>query len=134
MMDAQTAEEVRVGWATARLEDAVATDAKILYGILQPGPDVPDGVPYVRPTEIDNDAILLDDIRRTTPAIAAKYKRSVLAAGDVLLSIVGTIGKVALVPVELEGGNITQSSVRIRPVKKLDGDTMPLVWALPYRD
>jgi len=33
---------------------------------------------------------------------------------DIILSIVGTIGKVAIVPPSLDGGNITQSSVRIR--------------------
>lgn len=93
----------------------LATDgAPILYGILQPGPDTPDGVPYVRPTEIVADAIDLTSIRRTTPTIAAKYKRSVLKPDDVILSIVGTIGKVAIVPPDLDGGNITQSSVRIR--------------------
>lgn len=86
-----------------------------MYGILQPGPDVAAGVPYVRPTEIQGDEIQLGDIRRTSPEIAAQYKRASLKTGDVLLSIVGTIGKVALVPAELEGGNITQSSVRIRP-------------------
>lgn len=86
-----------------------------MYGILQPGPDVRSGVPYVRPTEIQGDEIQLGDVKRTTEQIAATYKRSSLKYGDVLLSIVGTIGKVAIVPKALEGGNITQSSVRIRP-------------------
>jgi type I restriction enzyme S subunit len=37
-----------------------------------------------------------------------------LKTGDTVLSIVGTIGKVAQAPIELDGGNITQSSCRIR--------------------
>jgi type I restriction enzyme S subunit len=45
-----------------------------------------------------------------------------LKPGDVLLSIVGTIGKVALVPPELDGANITQSSVRIRPGSRVTSD------------
>jgi type I restriction enzyme S subunit len=101
-------------WAEATLEDACGPDAPIIYGILQPGPDTIGGVPYVRPTEIEEDGIDLDAIRRTTPEIAARYARSTLKSGDLLLSIVGTIGKVATVPPELEGGNITQSSCRIR--------------------
>jgi type I restriction enzyme S subunit len=72
-------------------------------------------VPYVRPTEIQDDTIQLSEIRRTSPEIAARYRRSTLRGGDLLLSIVGTIGKVAIVPPELTGANITQSSVRIRP-------------------
>lgn len=86
-----------------------------MYGILQPGPDQPDGVPYVRPTEIVDDEIQVASLRRTTNSIAHDYERSRLAGGDVLLSIVGTIGKVAIVPPGLAGANITQSSARIRP-------------------
>lgn len=97
------------------LVDLVDPGAKVLYGILQPGPEIPGGVPYVRPTEINVDTIQIGEIRRTSPEIASKYSRSILKGGDIILSIVGTIGKVAIVPLELEGGNITQSSVRIRP-------------------
>src|SRR5436190_8716006 len=101
-------------WPRKSLEAITADGAPILYGILQPGPDTAGGVPYVRPTEIVSDVIDVASIRRTTPEIAAKYKRSLLRSGDIILSIVGTIGKVAIVPPDLEGGNITQSSVRIR--------------------
>ncbi|RWP62578.1 restriction endonuclease subunit S [Mesorhizobium sp.] len=111
--------ELPDGWASATLAEAVEADAPIIYGILQPGPDIADGVPYVRPTEIVGDAIDMAALRRTTSQIAGRYRRSSLAAGDVLLSIVGTIGKVAVVPRELDGGNITQSSCRIRPRRAL---------------
>jgi type I restriction enzyme S subunit len=102
------------GWRWNRLADVAVPGAPILYGILQPGPNVPGGVPYVRPTEIVGDTIELDTLRRTTREIAKAYRRSFLKSEDIVLSIVGTIGKVAIVPAELEGGNITQSSVRIR--------------------
>lgn len=108
---AQMAQE----WQWKSLVDVAEEGVPILYGILQPGPEDPKGVLYVRPTEIVEDVIDLASVRRTTPAIAAKYKRSTLRGDDIILSIVGTIGKVAVVPPELEGGNITQSSVRIRP-------------------
>ena len=107
-------DDIPAHWATARLDEVVAADAPIIYGILQPGPEQADGVPYVRPTEIIDGRIALDEVRKTTVEIAARYARSTLRSGDVLLSIVGTIGKVAFVPPELAGGNITQSSVRIR--------------------
>jgi type I restriction enzyme, S subunit len=100
-----------------------------MYGILQPGPELAEGVPYVRPSEIRNSAIALGDIRRTSAAIAAKYRRSTLQADDVLLSIVGTIGKVAVVPRELQGGNITQSTVRVR-AKEGSADHRFLFWTL----
>lgn len=107
------------GWTSVRFEEVVDPVAPIIYGILQPGPEFPEGVKYVRPTEIQDGVIDLSSVRSTSPEIAAKYERSKLAAGDVLLSIVGTIGKVALVPQELEGANITQSSCRLRPDRNL---------------
>jgi type I restriction enzyme, S subunit len=88
--------------------------APIVYGILQPGPEVPNGVPYVRPTEIQDHQIVLSEVRRTSRSIAADYQRSALEPDDVLFSIVGTIGKTALVPSALAGANITQSAVRVR--------------------
>lgn len=49
-------------WRYERLADICESDAPIMYGILQPGPEIPNGVPYVRPTEIDDDGIRLADV------------------------------------------------------------------------
>ena len=97
-----------------RLEELCATGAPITYGILQPGPDLDQGIPYVRPSEIKNSQIDIKRLKKTSFEIAVKYRKSELKAGDILLTIVGTIGETALVPPELEGGNITQSSARVR--------------------
>jgi type I restriction enzyme S subunit len=103
------------GWTRATLDEIRAEDAPIIYGILQPGPDVDGGVPYVRPTEIVRDEIQVGQLRRTSNAIANKYQRATLRPGDLVFTIVGSIGKAGLVPPELAGANITQSSSRIRP-------------------
>src|SRR5205814_1567148 len=85
----------------------------IQYGILKPGPDVPEGVPYVKVKHMVGDRINIAELQRTTPEIDAQYTRSRLARGDLLLSIRGTYGRLALVPDELEGANITQDSARV---------------------
>ena len=99
------------------LESLTPEGAKIIYGILQPGPHVAGGVPYIRPTEMGAGELAPESMRRTSVDIAKRYDRSKLACNDVLLSIVGTIGKVKVVPQSLSGANITQSSCRIRPDK-----------------
>jgi len=107
--------EVPKSWKWSRLFQLCVQDAPIVYGILQPGPDIrPHGVPYIRPSEIENGQIILSDIRHTTSEIAAQYSRASVKHGDLILTIVGTIGAVAIVPRELTGGNITQSSCRVR--------------------
>lgn len=102
------------GWTLIPLAEAMKPDAPIIYGILQPGPNVSDGIPYVRPTEIVDGSINILFLRKTTEDISNRYRRSSLEEGDVILSIVGTIGKVAKIPAQLAGGNITQSSCRLR--------------------
>lgn len=103
-----------MGWHSGALSQVCRDDSPVTYGILQPGPEVEGGVPYVRPSEIKGGRIDIPSIRRTSPEIAARYKKSVISEGDILITIVGTIGHIATVPAELDGGNITQSSARIR--------------------
>jgi hypothetical protein len=111
----------RVLWQQAA--DVVAENAPIVYGILQPGPDVDDGsgVPYVRGQDLQDGFILQNQLRRTSPSIAQRYERSSLKAGDVLLGIIRSL-RVAVVPPELSGANITQGTARIRPNDQVDSD------------
>ena len=106
-------------WCWAQMEELTPGDAPIVYGIIQPGPHIPNGVPYVRPVDISNSQIEFSNLPRTTRDIAARYERASLKEGDLVYSVVGTIGKWIITPSVLEGANITQSSVRIRPVPGL---------------
>lgn len=100
-------------WEQSSLETITSPVRLIQYGILKPGDDVPGGVPYVKVMNIQGGHVRLEKIRRTTPEIHGQYRRSAIATGDILLSIRGTVGRLAFVPPELDGGNITQDSVRI---------------------
>jgi type I restriction enzyme S subunit len=103
-------------WSWATIEQLCPPDAPAVYGIILPGDHVEEGVPYVRPVDVAADGMVdVSQLKRTSTEIAKQYERAMLRAGDVVLSIVGTIGKVMVVPPELDGGNITQSSIRIRP-------------------
>lgn len=95
------------------LRDWVDAERPITYGILKPGPHIPDGVPYVRVADMKDRGIAVAGVRRTTAAIAAEYRRSTLQPGDLLMSIRGHVGRFAFVPADLAGGNITQDSARL---------------------
>ena len=95
-----------------RLVDLVDGSRPITYGILMPGPDQEDGVKYVRVVDMRNGGIDLSAIRTTTHAISNGYKRSLLKGGDLVMSIRGHVGRLAVVPKELEGANITQDTAR----------------------
>lgn len=116
-------------WLRLSLEEATHPVRTISYGILKPGPNIEDGVPYVRVVNMRNDEIAVDDLHRTTLEIAGRYARARLKHRDVLISIRGTFGRVALVPPALEGGNITQDTARLAFV----GEVLPEFAAIYLR-
>jgi type I restriction enzyme S subunit len=95
-----------------------------------PGPEHPGGVPYVRQQDIVDGGILVNELRHTTPAIAAKHARSTLRAGDVLLCIIRNL-RVAIVPKGLDGANLTQGTVRLRSSQHVRGDYLATYLACP---
>ena len=107
--------DIPESWSWKSLDSLRRSDRPIIYGIIKPGPHVPDGVPYVRVNEMKNGSIDIANLRRTSHERAARFARATLEAGDLLISKDGTIGRVAIVPPELTGANITQHLVRVSP-------------------
>lgn len=101
-------------WAWATAEEIVEPGSDIVYGIVQPGPKLQNGVPYVRGTDIENGKIKIDQLLFTSEEIAQRYARASLKGGDILLGIIRAT-KVAIVPEVLNGANITQGTARFRP-------------------
>ncbi len=102
------------------MEDMVRPDRPITYGIVKPGTNVEGGVPVVRVKDFTDGTIHTEDMLHTSHELNSKYLRSTLLEGDVLLSIGGTIGRVAIVPKELVGANITQHTARLSLRERYD--------------
>jgi type I restriction enzyme S subunit len=98
---------------TSFLAEIIDPSRPVTYGILMPGPDQEGGVPYVRVVDMKDGEIDLTAVRRTTTAIAKEYQRSTLRKGDLLLSIRGHVGRLAVVPHALDSANITQDTARL---------------------
>jgi type I restriction enzyme, S subunit len=129
-----TIAEALDGYEMARLRRLVDRERPMTYGILQCGPLVDGGVVYVGPSDIVGEGRSPERaaLRTTAPEIAAAYQRSVLAGGDVVVSIGPAYGKVAVVSDDLAGGNLTQDTVRVALRHDLV-DTRFVVWALLSR-
>ncbi|WP_280182120.1 restriction endonuclease subunit S [Nocardia farcinica] len=105
------------GYPIKPLQELIDPARPITYGILKPGEDVGEaGVKYVRVVDMKNGEILADTVRSTSREIAETYRRSRLIPGDLLMSIRGHVGRVAIVPDSLEGANITQDTARLAVV------------------
>jgi type I restriction enzyme S subunit len=129
-----TITEALDGHEMTRLRRVVDPERPMTYGILQCGPLVDGGVVYIGPSDIvgEGRSPARTVLRTTSPEIAAAYQRSVLAGGDLVVSIGPAYGKVAVVSEDLSGGNLTQDTVRVALRRDL-AYTRFVVWTLLSR-
>ncbi|MEU4383191.1 hypothetical protein [Micromonospora echinofusca] len=95
------------------LESLVRPGTTITYGIVQAGPEVEDGVPYIRVSDMADGKLRLDGMRRTSRLIAGRFVRSRVKAGDLVVALRGRTGLTLRVPEELDGANLTQGTARV---------------------
>ncbi|HWC33983.1 MAG TPA: restriction endonuclease subunit S [Mycobacteriales bacterium] len=101
--------EARASSVEVQLGDLAEPNRKIAYGVLVPGPHVDDGVPLIRVGDLQDGRIDATAMKRISPAIAGRFQRTFVTGGEVLLSLVGTIGRTAVVPPELAGANVARA-------------------------
>ena len=120
--------EIPEEWRLEPLSALVQDGTSITYGIVQPGPHVEHGVPYIKTGDMTAEGIRLGDLARTSPSIAVKYRRSEVQSGDLVFAIRASVGMVAEVPSQLDGANLTQGTARISPSERISRRF--LLWAL----
>ncbi len=107
--DVERLPELPVRWCWATVEQLNPSERPCAYGVLQPGPDQPNGVPFVRVGDIVEGCIKTQEMKRIAPDIDAAYPRTRLHGGEVLITLVGTIGRTAVVPAVLGGANVARA-------------------------
>lgn len=118
-------------WLCKPSAELVEPGTVISYGIVQPGPNLTEGVPYIRGMDVDDAGnIKVGQLWRTSPEIASRHSRTELKEGDVLLNVIRHL-RVAIVPSELDGANLTQGTVRIRPSSQILGQYLAYYLASP---
>src|SRR5690606_13975434 len=76
---------IPVEWDVLTLSEA--TSKLITYGIVQPGPHVPDGVPFVQTKDLTKGRLAANRMDRTSIQIHSAYMRSSIRKGDILIGI-----------------------------------------------
>jgi type I restriction enzyme S subunit len=103
----------------------------ITYGVVQPGAALTRGVPLIRVNNFRDTHLDLSDVMYIDPAIEAKYGRTRLKGGEVLLTIVGTVGQVTVVPSHLFGYNVARAVAVIHPLEPFAADWIALCLRSP---
>lgn len=79
------------------------------YGIVQPGKDNVGEVHLIKVNNIISGLKNVDDLDRTTSEIEKKYERTRLKGGELVISVVGTPGRTAIVPKSFAGCNLVRA-------------------------
>ena len=95
-------------WKEVRLGSLVRR--KIGYGIVQPGASPEKGVPVIKANNIIAGLTSIDELDNTTQEIDSKYPRTKLNGGELIISLVGTVGKTAIVPSSFAGCNLVRAT------------------------
>lgn len=104
--------EVPTSWRVVDLKQVIDPARPLCYGVVQPGAEVADGVPLIRVQDMESGTILISQLRTVAGNVDAKYRRSRVVGGEVLVSVVGTIGRTSVVPRGLNA-NIARAVARI---------------------
>ena len=83
---------------------------KIGYGIVQPGASLNDGVPVIKVNNIISGLNSIDDLDKTSFEIDRKYSRTKLKGGELVISLVGSVGKTAIIPKSFAGCNLVRAT------------------------
>jgi type I restriction enzyme S subunit len=102
------------GWMCAPLGQVINPAKKLCYGIVQPGENADQGVDMIRVCDIEDGEIAWQNVRKVTRTVDLEYRRSRVRRGDVVMSIVGSIGRAAIVQKDSEA-NIARAVARIAP-------------------
>ncbi|MGW4580145.1 restriction endonuclease subunit S [Rhodococcus aetherivorans] len=93
----------------------VVREGEISYGIVQPGAPQDGGVPIVRVKDLRDGQIDQSEPLRVSVEIDERHRRTRLKGGEVVLSLVGTVGEAAVVPSTLAGWNVARAIAVLRP-------------------
>ncbi|RJU12063.1 restriction endonuclease subunit S [Xanthomonas campestris] len=100
------------GWSHAPVDSVLHSARRLCYGVVQPGSEVESGVDMIRVCDIEDGTIAWNDLRKIASEVDDEYRRSRVQRGDVLMSIVGSIGRAAIVR-EDRPANIARAVARL---------------------
>jgi len=125
--------EIPKSWRWERLDNIKDPRKSISYGVLIPGPNVSDGVPLIRVSDLEFAGTGKQPEKSISNEINLKHKKTILEGNEILITVVGsTIGKVVISDVTWKGANIARAIARLKIHELLETNFFYLVLTTPY--
>ncbi|MDO5290053.1 MAG: restriction endonuclease subunit S [Pseudomonadota bacterium] len=103
-----------MGFDSCTPVELITDGTPITYGVVQPGPEDKNGVLFIRGGDISDGRIKISNLRTISRELSHQYKRTLLKGGELVISLVGNPGEVAIVPDALKGANIARQVGLVR--------------------
>ena len=107
-------------WDVVRLESLLCNERGIAVGVMYPGDHDPIGIPLVKAGDLSGSQINPQPEFRITPDKHHEYRRTALLGGELLISLVGNVGRCAVVSPQMAGWNAARAIAVLRFNSPLD--------------
>ena len=104
-------------WQWVSVELLTRPERPITYGVIKLGKEQAGGIPVLRSSNVRHLRLELDHVKRISQSIANNYARTYLEGGEVLITVRGTLGGVAVAPATCRGFNVSRE---VAPISLLD--------------
>lgn len=103
-------------WEQVPFEELLADKKKLSYGVLKPGDNDPSGVPMYRIVDIGTwGRASNSQPSYISKKLSSEFDRTVIEDGDILLSVMATIGRAMVATPEMIGANVNRAIAVIKP-------------------
>lgn len=100
---------------TCKFEEILRDKKKLSYGVLKPGDFDENGTPMIRVMDIGEWGEFNNtEIFKISNKLSQEYGRTIVQKGDIVLSVMATIGRPAIVPAALAGANVNRALAVIK--------------------
>lgn len=120
--------ELPANWIWTTFDDLINPEYPVAYGVLVPGPDLLNGVPFVRIADLDLVAPPHKPEKSISPEVDRQFERTRIRGGEILMGVVGSIGKLGIAPESWAGANIARAICRLVPSEHISKDY--IIWLL----
>lgn len=119
--------ELPVTWTWTTFDDLINPEYPVAYGVLVPGPNVVDGVPFVRIADLDLVAPPQMPEKSISSEVDRQFERTRIRGGEILMGVVGSIGKLGIAPPSWAGANIARAVCRLVPCDQVSKEYVILM-------
>ena len=131
LLEAAGCADLPVDWSVIRLETLLSADRGISVGVMYPGSHDPLGVPLIKAGDLDGNAINPEPQFRISEAKHHEYRRSELDGDELLVSLVGDIGRCTVTTAAMRGWNAARAVAVVRFARPVDSHFVRLCLLSP---